>query len=197
MKQHGRKNSVLLLHGIDDTSDRMAHLGDYLALRGWTTGSVDMTPNDGSHSLEMLARVVADRAETQFPAGRPFDLVCFSMGSIVGRYYLQRLGGHARVQRFVTIAGPHNGTLTAFFRHNPGSRELRPGSILLNDLNQDVNLLAQLQVTTIWTPFDLMIFPAWSSRLPFGQEVLVPVPIHPWMLHDRRVFSAVEKALEK
>jgi len=195
MTVNNQRNPVLLLHGIDDTSDAMARLGSYLAGRGWTVGSMDMTPNDGAHPLDLLAQLVAKGIENQFPTGQPIDLVCFSMGGIVARYYLQRLGGIERVRRFITISAPHHGTLSAYFRLNPAGRQMCPGSPFLTDLNRDVQKLGKLQVTSIWTPFDLMILPAWSSRLPVGEEVIVPVILHPFMQSDDRVFAAVEKAL--
>jgi triacylglycerol lipase len=191
------RNPVLLLHGIDDTAESMARLGGYLAGRGWTVGSMNMTPSDGALPLDVLAKMVTKGLENQFAPGQPIDLVCFSLGGIVARYYLQRLGGIERVQRFVTISSPHHGTLMAYFRRNAASRQLHPGSPFLADLNRDVKMLDRLQVTSIWTPFDLMIVPARSSRLPIGKEVIVPVLIHPLMQTDHRVFAAVEKALEK
>jgi triacylglycerol lipase len=186
-----------LLHGIDANAREMAQLGGHLAARGWTVGSMTLTPSDGAVPMEVLARHVAVGVETQFPADRPIDLVCFSLGGIVARYYLQRLGGIERVRRFVTISSPHHGTLTAYLRRNPAGRQLRPGSPFLTDLNRDIRILAKLQVTSIWTPLDLMIVPAASSHLPFGHEVRVPVVLHPWMLRNRDVFAAVETALEK
>jgi len=191
------RNPVLLLHGIDDSAKAMARLGGYLARRGWTVGNMNMTPNNGAQSLDVLAKMVAKGIETQFAASQQIDLVCFSLGGIVARYYLQRLGGIERARRLVTISTPHHGTLTAYLRPNPGGRQLRPGSKFLTDLNNDVKMLDRLQVTSIWTPYDLMIVPARSSRLPVGEEVILPILIHPLMQFDRRVFAAVEKALKK
>lgn len=99
--------------------------------------------------------------------------------------------------RFITISSPHHGTWTSYLRRNAASRQLRPNSPFLADLNRDVHSLARLQVTSIWTPSDLMIFPASSSRLPVGHQIIVPVLAHPLMQRDQRVFAAVEKALEK
>ena len=197
MQMSVERHPVVLLHGIDDTADAMTLLGGYLTRRGWTVGSMCMEPSDGTAPLELLAKLVARGIDNQFPPGRPIDLVGFSLGGIVARYYLQRLGGIERVRRFVTISAPHHGTLTAYLRRNPAGRQLHPGSPFLTDLNRDVRMLAKLQVTSIWTPLDLMIVPAASSRLPFGHEVRIPVVLHPWMLRNQHVFAAVELALEK
>jgi triacylglycerol lipase len=190
------RNPVILIHGIDSSASEMTRLSTHLTGRGWTTHSISLTPNNGDCTLQDLAAQVKHIIDRQYPE-QAVDLVCFSMGGIVGRYYLQRLGGLERVQRFVTISSPHVGTFTAYFRDNHGGRQLRPDSDLLADLNRDIDSLASLKITTIWTPLDLMIVPAWSSRLSFGHEVVIPVFLHPWMLRSRRVHSAVEMALEK
>ena len=88
--------------------------------------------------------------------------------------YLQRLGGRAR--RFVSIAGPHQGSLTAYGLPGRLGRELRPGSALLRDLAGDWEATArQTPTTAIWTPFDLIVSPGWSGRLPGATAVRVPV----------------------
>jgi triacylglycerol lipase len=86
---------------------------------------------------------------------------------------------------------PHNGTWTAFLRANAGARQMRPGSRFLADLNADASILNRLPVTSIWTPFDLMIFPARSSLLAFGRSVRVGVPAHALMIRSRRVLLSV------
>jgi triacylglycerol lipase len=58
-----------------------------------------------------------------------------------------------------------------------------------------VSALSRLDVTSLWTPLDLMILPAQSSRLPIGREILVPAPLHALMLHDPRAIRAVAEVL--
>lgn len=40
----------------------------------------------------------------------PVTIVAHSLGCLVGRYYVERLGGKARVERLVLMGGPHLGT---------------------------------------------------------------------------------------
>ena len=191
------KNPVLLIHGINDTAAVFAKLAIYLNELGWASHSLDLVPSNGDYGLDMLAAQIANYVEDTFPPGQPFDLVGFSMGAIVSRYYLQRLGGINRVQRFIAISGPHHGSKLAFFSNRPGCVQMRPGSDFLQDLNGDmVDSLGQINLTSIWTPLDLMILPANSSQLPIGHEVRVPVLLHPWMLTDWRSIQAVAEALE-
>jgi triacylglycerol esterase/lipase EstA (alpha/beta hydrolase family) len=72
---------------------------------------------------------------------------------------------------------------------------MRPNSDFINDLNSDVEMLKQLNFTSIWTPYDLMILPAESSQIGIDKEVILPVILHPLMLTDIRVLRIVAKAL--
>jgi triacylglycerol lipase len=185
----------LLIHGIDDTFAVFNKMAAYLNQQGWAVHGLDLIPNNGDVGLDKLAFQVRDYADRNFSADQPFDLVAFSMGGIVSRYYVQRLGGINRIQRFVTISAPHHGTLTAHFRPNPGAEQMKPGSAFLERLNQDMGLLNKIHFTSIWTPLDLMILPASSSKIPLGREVKINVVAHPWMLTDRRSLKAVAEAL--
>jgi triacylglycerol lipase len=147
--------------------------------------------------LDELAKQVADYVTATFAPEQRLDLVGFSMGGIVSRYYVQRLGGINRVQRFLTISSPHHGTVVAYGSRRPGCVQMRPDSIFLKDLNSDAVILGQLDFTSIWTPYDLMIVPANSSQMPVGSEVIVPVALHPWMLTDSRSLAVVKAALAK
>jgi triacylglycerol lipase len=62
-------------------------------------------------------------------------VVGHSLGGLIARYYVQRLGGHARVHTLVTLGAPHHGTLVAMLPlPHPVIRQLRPGSDLLAEL---------------------------------------------------------------
>lgn len=190
-----RCNPVVLVHGIFDTGRVFNKMISYLTQRGWSVYDLDLIPNTGHASLDSLAQQVANFVDTTFAPEQPIDLVGFSMGGIVSRYYVQRLGGINRVQRFVTISSPHHGTWVAYCNPGFGCLQMRPESAFLQDLNQDVEMLSQINFTSIWTPYDLMIIPANSSQVPVGREVIVPAMTHAWMLTDVRSLSAVTEAL--
>jgi len=188
---------VVLVHGIWDSSDAFVPMAGWLRTRGFRPLAVDLTPSDGTVGLDELARQLAAFVDHQLPDGETFDLVGFSMGGLVGRYYVQRLGGAARVGRLITISAPHRGTCMAYASRNPASRQMRPRSAFLKDLNGDVALLARVRCASIWTPLDLMIVPAGSSRLGVGDHFRIPVVAHPLMLRDRRSLELVERLLRE
>ena len=189
------RNPVLLVHGIWDTGKVFRRMIPFLNEGGWKVYDLDLAPNDGTKGLDDLAQQVADKVESTFGKEQPFDLLGFSMGGIVSRYYVQRLGGISQVQRFITLSAPNNGTVIAYFNQGLGCVQMRPQSCLLKDLNSDVQMLSQINFTSIWTPFDMMIVPADSSKMPVGDNLTVPVLVHAWMLADEKSLSAIATAL--
>lgn len=189
------RNPVVLIHGLDDTAAKFQALKPFLARQGWAVHDLTLTPSNGSVGLEHLAQQVFHYIEATFAPDQPIDLVGFSMGGIVSRYYVQRLGGLQRTHRLVTIASPHNGTWVAYLRPNIGAAQMRRQSAFLSELNRDVERLNQINVTSIWTPYDLMIVPAQSSQLPIGKEIQLPVLNHSWMVYDPRSLGAIATAL--
>ncbi len=178
-----------------DTSRDMRKMADYLRDLGWQVVDIDLDANTGDTRLEILAQQVAALVERTFPPHQQIDLLGFSMGGLVTRYYVQRLGGIDRVGRYVTISTPHHGTIAANFSTRTGCRQMRPGSDFMTDLNRDVDRLQKLSFTSIWTPFDLIILPPSSSQLGIGTEIQLPIFTHPWMISDRRTFQAIATAL--
>jgi triacylglycerol lipase len=195
--ENQQHNPILLIHGIDDTGSVFNNMAGYLRQLGWSVYTLDLMPKNGDAGLDVLAKQVADYIATTFTPEQPLDLIGFSMGGIVSRYYVQRLGGIKRVQRFITISSPHHGTVVAYASQRLGCLQMRPNSAFIRDLNSDVLMLRSLSFTSIWTPYDLMIVPTNSSQLPIGEEVILPVALHSWMLTDYRCWTAVAVALAK
>ncbi|MFS8117238.1 MAG: lipase family alpha/beta hydrolase [Microcoleus sp.] len=197
MNSNFSRNPVLLIHGMGDTTIIFSTMSARLTQLGWCVHSLNLTPNDGSLGLELLAKQVADYISETFDPKQPLDIVGFSMGGIVSRYYLQRLGGMNRVQRFIAISSPHNGTWMAYTLCGKGSVQMRPGSAFLEDLNGDATLLAKLNFTSIWTDWDFIIVPASSSQISSAKEVKLSVFAHAMMVRDWRSLKAVAEALSE
>jgi triacylglycerol lipase len=159
---------------------------------------VELRPNTGSAPLEELGNQVRRRAEAlvpESPDGR-VDVVGFSMGALVSRWWIQRGGGKALARVFVSISGPHHGTLGAWGLPLAGVRQMRPRSPFLLDLARDPDPWGDVAVHCLYTPYDLMIVPATSSILPGARSVeAIPVPLHRWMISDERVLDAVAARL--
>lgn len=186
---------VLLIHGISDSERNMQWLARHLRQEGREVHTLNLTPNWGQKGLGALAQQIDTYAQAEF-GHRKFDLVGFSMGGLVSRYYVQRLGGIKRVNHLVTISAPHNGTVVANLIGFQGCREMRPGSAFLVDLNTDVDRLRTIKFTSLYTPLDLIILPARSSEMPQARNIRILNIAHPFMIFDRRCLRAVSDALK-
>ncbi len=189
---------VLLVHGIWDQGVRFDRLRAALERAGHRpTHALDFDPNDGSGTIEDLAAQVdhAAGALLDETGEAKLDLIGFSMGALVSRYWLQRLGGTERTKRFVSISGPHHGTMTAYAMRKPGVVQMRPKSPLLSSLAADRRPFGDVEVHTLWTPYDLMIVPPRSSRLPGATDHRLPVPLHRWMITQRDAVGRVVSIL--
>jgi triacylglycerol lipase len=184
-------HSVILVHGIFNFSNIFRKMSRFLETRGFRAYSPSLSPSTGKKGLDELALQLKTFLEENIPGGETFYLVGFSMGGLICRYYLQRLDGMKKVKRFISISAPHHGTGMAYLLRNTGCRQMRPGSEFLKDLNSDLNRLEEVKIVSIWTPFDLSIRPASSSHLPIGEELIIPVLLHPLMVRDKRVLKAV------
>ena len=191
------QNRVLLVHGIGDSAASMRILQQRLARDGRESVAIDLQDGDGRMSLEALSLHLDDYVQDHFPPNESFDLVGFSMGGLVCRYYVQILGGNSRIDRLVTISTPNNGTLLAFLNGRVACREMRPGSPFLQKLNRDCSALRDVNVISFWTPWDLVILPAKSSRMPVGRNMEIPAFAHPLMILQKRPLDEIAKALSQ
>lgn len=190
---------IVVVHGIWDNERSVGPLAAGLRKRGHAeVHALSLDPPWGNASIEELAQQLAvfvDRLRVQRGV-QAVDLVGFSMGALVSRTYLQLLGGERHVRSFVSISGPHRGTLTAYALPLRGVRQMRPGSALLSQLGSDVSQLRDVAVHCLVTPYDAMIVPSDSGVLSGARSVhRLPVLLHRLMLFDVRVHTLVAELL--
>jgi triacylglycerol lipase len=189
---------ILLVHGIFDTGARFSKMQTALCTRGFDKiHAMNIIPPDASIPMEAMAsQVQAEvRALQQSTGTAKVDIVAFSMGTLVVRYFLQKMGGRSDIRHFVSISGPHHGTWTAYLGWNVGSRQMRPGSAFLQELNSESDPWGEVKVFSFWTPYDRTVIPPSSSILPGTQNRTFNVLIHHWMLSDKQVIEAVAGVL--
>ena len=124
------------------------------------------------------------------------DIVAHSLGGVVARYYIERLGGAKHVGRVVTIGSPHHGTviarLGALF---PSARETVVGSSFYADLGP---LVARegIVFTSVWSRADAIIEPPESSSIaPVGEDRVFENLGHLSLLLSPRVLDTVAERL--
>jgi triacylglycerol lipase len=190
---------TLVVHGLLDNERRIAPLCEGLRRHGVAhVHSFDLRPNDGRAPIAVLGaqvRAFALELRERYACER-IDVVGFSMGALASRYFVQREGGRELVRRFVSISGPHAGTLTAFALRRPGALDMRPDSTLLRDLAADSDPYGEVEVHCVYSRFDLMVVPARTALLPQAQSTReIPALVHRLLVHDRRVHAHVASLL--
>jgi triacylglycerol lipase len=173
--------NVVMVHGFMNTGRLFKTLCRELGARGHICHAPTFHPNDARLGIPDLSEKLGSFIRDNTEAGSPLALVGFSMGALVARHYLQALGGARSTRAFFSIAGPHRGTLNAYLFPGPGTRQMRPGSPFLRELNSGTTLLGNLPVFTYRTPLDLTVHPARSTRIGSAPELVTWCPLH-WML---------------
>lgn len=188
---------VVLVHGFLETGITFKPLQKRLEKRGFICYTPRLLHNDGRTGLENLAIHLKKDIDAKFGTKEPINIVAFSMGGLVSRYYLQDLGGAERCKQLITISSPHNGTKVAWTYPSKGAIDMRPGSPFLAGLNATEGKLGKMPVTSYRTPMDLIILPPTSSVWERAENVEYPVLMHPLMLNSGKVLDDVERRLEK
>ncbi len=156
---------ILLVHGVVDNRSIFTVLRRGLRRRGFgrvTALNYSPLSEDVREVAERLAETVeAVCADTGYER---LHVIGHSMGGLVGRYYVQRMGGDARVHTLVTLGTPHAGTFAARLVPHPVARQLRPGSDVVAELAAPAPG-CRTRVLSIWTDLDQMVIPKQSARL--------------------------------
>jgi triacylglycerol lipase len=183
--------NVVFIHGILDTGHIFKRMRTTFEASGIHCLAPSLKPRDGRTGLDRLAEDLMQQIDAEFGTDEPISIVGFSMGSIVGRYYIQELGGHDRVKQYFSIAGPHRGSIWSFFYPGRGARHMRPGSTFLKNLNDSASEFDGMECHAYWTPFDLMIVPQHSALLPFAENHRVLSWCHPCLLINPHVMNDI------
>ena len=153
----------------------------------------------GDVPLRQLAQRLDEQIRHRFGADTCVDLLGFSMGGIIGRIWLQDLGGAARTRRFFSVGSPHQGTMTAQAIPRvllPGAADMKIGSRLLHHLHCRSDQLSPVECHSFFCRWDLMVCPGWQAVLPIGKSTAVPVWTHQQLMsHPKSLDLLIESLL--
>jgi pimeloyl-ACP methyl ester carboxylesterase len=155
---------VLLIHGIGDNRSAFTVLRRTLRRRGFgriVTVNYSPLTSDVRKAAADLGRHV-ERVCRQSGYEQVF-LVGHSLGGIIARYYVQCLGGDARVSTLVTLGSPHAGSQLARVAPLLVGRQLRPNSELMRELAGPAR--CSTRFVAISSDRDEVVVPARSARL--------------------------------
>ncbi|MET9373108.1 alpha/beta fold hydrolase [Streptomyces sp. NPDC002992] len=162
----GTGRPVVLLHGFVDNRSVFVLLRRALARQGRRpVESFNYSPLtcDLRAAAELLGRHV--EAVCARTGHDEVDIVGHSLGGLIARYYVQRLGGDARVGTLVMLGTPHSGTAAApWAGAHPLIRQMRPGSEVLRELAEPAPE-CRTACVSFWSDLDQVMVPVETARL--------------------------------
>lgn len=169
---------ILLVHGIVDNRSVFTLLRRGLIRRGFGRVST-MNYSILTGDIRVAAARLAEEVEAlvEETGYERIHVVGHSMGGLIARYYVTRLGGDARVHTLVTLGSPHAGTYTAYGWDSPLTRQLRPGSPLLRELEQPVTA-CRTRFIAFWSDLDQVMVPQRTAALEHPDLDVTNVPLH-------------------
>ena len=156
---------ILLVHGLIDNRSVFTVLRRALRRRGFgQVLTVNYSPftqdvRSAARRLERLVELTCEQTGYE-----RVHVIGHSLGGVVARYYVQRMGGDARVHTLCTLGSPHRGTYAAHLLPYRLVRQLRPGSELMAELAEPAPAL-RTRFVAFWSDLDQMVVPKRSARL--------------------------------
>jgi triacylglycerol lipase len=175
---------VVLLHGF------MASAGVFRPLRlrlereaGARVATFTHAPGVGIRRIARRLGELVDR----LPHGTRITVVGHSLGGVVARWYVQELGGHARVARTVSLGSPFGGVDVPQLLVGA---DLHEQSALLRRLREGARL-SGVPHTSIVAEDDTVVVGVETASLGFGDVVVLPRRGHHGLLFCERAAGLV------
>jgi triacylglycerol lipase len=195
-----RRVPVLLVHGFNGAPSGWHAMTTALERAGWPAASIDAMSYDSTASNTTIAeQVAAEVAALRARTGAPrVDVVSHSMGAISTRWYVERLGGAAAVDTWVSLGGVNGGTLWAYGCYLLAScRDMVPTSSVLADLDRSFPPPGITRFAAWWSPCDEIIVPADHARLPGARNTETACIGHTALRTDPTVLRQVVALLRR
>ncbi len=192
-----KRNPKILIHGLWNTANIFSSITSRLDEIGIEYFAPTLKHQYGMTSIVELSNLLNDLILEKYGYEKELDILGFSMGGIIGRYWIKKLNGYKRTRRFITIGSPHKGTLISQLVPKypfTGIAEMKINSFLLRDLSCYDYLLSEINCISFFTYWDLMVFPGWRASLNSGEKISLKIYKHRNLVKNP---YAVDKILDK
>ena len=192
------KRPIFLVHGLWNNPKLFGKLIKKINEDDYLIYTPHLPHKFGKTSLRHLARELDSKIDELVGPEIDIDIVGFSMGGLISRIWLQKHNGFLRTKRFFSIGTPHFGTYTAQMIPSsfmPGIAEMKRGSSLLAELNNDLTSLEKVECISFFTKWDLMSFPGWQSKLSMGESYHLPVLTHKELITNSNSIDVLVKKI--
>ena len=192
-----KRNPIILIHGLWNTADIFSAITLKLDQLGIEYFAPTLNHQCGMTSIVELAKLLNDLILEKYGLKKKLDILGFSMGGIIGRYWIKKFNGYKRTRNFITVGSPHNGTLLSQLIPKYPFRaiaEMKINSLLLRDLSNYDYLLNGINCISFFTYWDLMVFPGWRANLNSGEKISLEIYKHKNLVRNP---IAVERIIER
>jgi len=189
-----KNNPIILIHGLWNNSSIFSSITSKLDEIGIEYLAPTLKHSYGMTSIIDLTHTLDELILEEYGLEKEIDILGFSMGGIIGRYWIQKFKGYKRTRRLISIGSPHKGTLMAQlipkypFR---GISEMKINSKLLKELEDNDSFLDDIECINFFTYWDLMVFPGWWTNLNFGKKISVNVYKHRNLVRNKSVVDQI------
>ncbi len=190
---------IILIHGVIDNRSIFTLLRRALHGRGFgRTYALNYSPftDDIADVAERLGTLIEDVCD-QTGYDR-VHIIGHSMGGLVARYYVQRLGGDRHVHTVCTLGTPHSGSVPARFVPWPVIRQMRSDSAIMTELAEPAPG-CRTRFIAIWSDLDQLVLPQRNARIIHddlrARNVFIKGIGHMSLPVDRRVVHEISTAL--
>jgi triacylglycerol lipase len=193
---------ILLVHGIIDNHVTFTLMERALRRRGFQTlAAYDyglLTHNISRAAVRLGEAIQKLSAATGYER---IHVIGHSLGGLIARYYVQRLGGDSHVHTLVTLGTPHQGTQLAWAAPLlPLVRQLTPSSPVIQELAQPV-AGCRTRFIAFHSNIDHLVVPSRNARLDHPdlnvRNIAVRGVGHLSMANNRRIAFTIARALRQ
>ena len=189
---------IVLIHGLWNTSDIFKSLTRKLDQYSIDYFAPTLQHEFGKVSIIDLTNFLNQLIINKYGLEKEIDLLGFSMGGIIGSYWLKNFEGNKRIKKFISVGSPHNGTLTAQIVPRfplKGISEMKINSKLLKDLYASNDFLENVNCISFFTNWDLMVFPGWKAYLPKGNKYSLNIFKHKNLMKNKYAINEIVKKI--
>lgn len=192
-------DGIVFVHGISGAGSDWDTLVQRFEADGWPADRLiarsyaDPKWGSNTDNAAQLAQWVQELSER---GAQHIAVVAHSMGGLSSRYYLQRLGGAASVDVFVTLGTMHHGLLSPCLCPVPVKvwGELCLAGRFITELNALPTTPGPTQWVSIFSSGDLVVSTD-SSRLAAAQNIELSGVGHEGFLKSDEVYQRLKEAL--
>ncbi|WP_316346888.1 alpha/beta fold hydrolase [Desulfuromonas acetoxidans] len=160
---------VLLIHGLYLNRASSFYLKKHLEQHDYHVITLNLPPWKEVETLtECIDRAISALRQEGFTG--PIDLVGHSLGGLIARNYVQRRGGDKYIRQCITVGAPHFGSKIVPFSISKLARQLAPGSLFIEQLNQ-AKWPESVGFYSIFTPLDNIVLPPGRSKHPAARNI--------------------------